>query len=98
METFDRLEAAKVDYVGAGRTRERAYGPTVVEHEGFRVAFVAVTTIWNQELSPHPGRELIADATVESLVIVMGITNSSPELTIGGAAFVTRIFGPIHSF
>src|SRR5690606_18733724 len=54
-ETFDRLEAAKVQYVGAGRTRARAYAPEIVEIGGRKLAFVAVTAIWNQELSPHPG-------------------------------------------
>jgi poly-gamma-glutamate capsule biosynthesis protein CapA/YwtB (metallophosphatase superfamily) len=67
-ETFDRLEAAKVQYVGAGRTRERAYAPEIVEVGGRKLAFVAVTAIWNQELFPHPGREHVADAQEEALV------------------------------
>ncbi len=68
LETFMRLERAEVAYVGAGRTRADAYGPTVIRHAGFGVAFVAVTDIWNQAQEPHPGRDLIADAQVASLV------------------------------
>jgi poly-gamma-glutamate synthesis protein (capsule biosynthesis protein) len=67
-ETFERLDAAGIAYVGAGRSRAEAYGPRLVEHQGFKIAFVAVTAIWNQELSPHPGRELVADAELDSLV------------------------------
>ena len=66
-ETFDRLEKAQIQYVGAGRTRQRAYAPELVEVGGRKIAFVAVTAIWNQELSPHPGREVIADADEETL-------------------------------
>lgn len=68
LETLDRLDAAAVAYVGAGRDVEETYGPRVVEHQGFKVAFVAVTDIWNQAIHPHPGRDLIADAEIESLV------------------------------
>jgi poly-gamma-glutamate capsule biosynthesis protein CapA/YwtB (metallophosphatase superfamily) len=68
LETLDRLERAEVGYVGAGRTREQAYAPKVIEHDGFKLAFVAVTDVWNQELSPHPGREHIANAKEQTLV------------------------------
>jgi len=66
--TLDRLDRAGIAYVGAGRTRAEAYGPRVVAHRGFKIAFVAVTTIWNQSISPHPGRDLIADGQIETLV------------------------------
>lgn len=68
LETLDRLDEAEVAYVGGGRTREEAYGPKVVEHRGFKVAFVAVTAIWNQELDPHPGFDHVADAQRDTLV------------------------------
>ncbi|HZO13547.1 MAG TPA: CapA family protein [Polyangiaceae bacterium] len=67
-ETFDHLERAKVAYVGAGRTRADAYAPRVVTRDGFTVAFVATTAVWNQEFSPHPGREHIAGEDPEALV------------------------------
>lgn len=66
-ETFDRLKAADIAWVGAGRTKAEAYAPTFVERGGFKLAFVAVTDIWNQRLQPHPGRERIADAELSAL-------------------------------
>ncbi|MBI4703897.1 MAG: CapA family protein [Deltaproteobacteria bacterium] len=68
LETMDHLDRAGIAYVGAGRTRQDAYGPRVVARAGFRVAFVAVTDIWNQGFDPHPGKELVADASEESLL------------------------------
>lgn len=67
-ETFERLDAAGVAYVGAGKSLEEAYAPRVVEAAGYRIAFVAVTAIWNQEIEPHPGKQYIADAEREPLV------------------------------
>jgi poly-gamma-glutamate synthesis protein (capsule biosynthesis protein) len=66
-ETFDRLEAEKVAYVGAGRSREEAYRPRVVEKSGVKLAFVAVTAVWNQALADHPGLEFVANAEIDSL-------------------------------
>ncbi len=68
MQTLANLERTKIAYVGAGRSREQAYGHRLVEHDGFVIAFVAVTAIWNQNFSPHPGKELIADADLDGLV------------------------------
>ncbi len=68
LETMDHLDRVGIAYVGSGRIREATYGPQVVEHRGFKIAFVAVTTIWNQSTSPHPGRDLIADGQIETLV------------------------------
>jgi poly-gamma-glutamate capsule biosynthesis protein CapA/YwtB (metallophosphatase superfamily) len=67
-ETFDRLTAVKLPWVGAGRTLEAAYAPQIVEKNGQRIAFVAVTAIWNQHLEPHPGKKLIADADRERML------------------------------
>lgn len=67
-ETFDRLTAVKLPWVGAGRTIEAAYAPHIVERNGQRIAFVAVTAVWNQALDPHPGKQLIADADRESML------------------------------
>ncbi len=66
-ETFTHLDHAKIAYAGAGRTREEAYSPRLVTHDGFTLAFVAVTDSWNQELDPHPGRGHIADAQLDTL-------------------------------
>ena len=67
-ETFDRLTAAKVPWVGADRTTEGAYAARIVESRGQRIAFVAVTAIWNQALDPHPGKAFIADADRERML------------------------------
>jgi poly-gamma-glutamate synthesis protein (capsule biosynthesis protein) len=67
-ETFDHLARAKVAYVGAGRSRAQAYEPRVVTRDGFGVAFVAITAVWNQDWSPHPGREFIAGSDRDTLV------------------------------
>ncbi len=62
-ETFTHLERVGVAYVGAGRERERAYGAVMLERHGFKLAFVAVTDIWNMgALSRHPAREFVARA------------------------------------
>jgi poly-gamma-glutamate synthesis protein (capsule biosynthesis protein) len=66
-ETFEHLERAKVAFVGAGRSRAEAYAPRVIERGGFAIAFVAVTAVWNQDWSPHPGREFIAGADPDAL-------------------------------
>jgi poly-gamma-glutamate synthesis protein (capsule biosynthesis protein) len=68
MQTFANLERVHIPYVGAGRSRTRAYQPVVVEKNGWRIAFVAVTAVWNQNIHPHPGREFIADADRQSLL------------------------------
>lgn len=65
-ETFENLERQKIAYVGAGRERERAYGPVFIERGGFKLAFVAVTDIWNMgPLSRHVAREFVARADPE---------------------------------
>ncbi|MEI8255762.1 MAG: CapA family protein, partial [Deltaproteobacteria bacterium] len=51
-ETLQALHAASVPSVGAGRTDEEAYGATVIEREGLRVAFVAFT----ERTNDGPGR------------------------------------------
>jgi poly-gamma-glutamate synthesis protein (capsule biosynthesis protein) len=62
-ETFANLERVGVEYVGAARERERAYGPVLVERGGLRLAFLAVTDIWNQgHLRNHVAREFVAMA------------------------------------
>ncbi|MEZ4440091.1 MAG: CapA family protein [Polyangiaceae bacterium] len=77
-ETFERLDAEGITYVGAGRSREEAYAPRIVERGGFRIAFIAVTSIWNQVLHPHPGKEHIADAAQERLVAAVREARALP--------------------
>ena len=68
-ETIEHLDRAGVAHAGTGRTREEAYRPAVIERKGLRVAFLAVTAMWNQGvLYKHPGAEHVADAERTSLV------------------------------
>lgn len=68
-ETLANLERAGVKYAGAGRTREQAYAPVVVEAGGLRVAFVAFTGIWNQGgLEYHEARDHVAKAGREAVI------------------------------
>jgi poly-gamma-glutamate synthesis protein (capsule biosynthesis protein) len=68
LETLDNLERAGVKYAGAGRTRDKAYAPEIVESGGLRVAFVAFTGIWNQgELRFHEAKDHVAEASREAV-------------------------------
>jgi len=81
LETMQHLERVGIPYVGSGRTREQAYGPVMVEREGFRVAFFAVTDIWNQgPLRKHPARELVAMADPELLAEAIGPVKADPTV------------------
>ncbi len=68
LQTLKNLERTHIAYVGAGRSQQRAYQPVIVEKKGWRIAFVAVTAVWNQNLNPHPGRQFVADAKRERLL------------------------------
>lgn len=60
-ETLDNLARAHVAKAGTGRTLAEAYAPAVVEARGHRVAFVAVTQIWNAgPIEQHEGRNYVA--------------------------------------
>lgn len=62
-ETLDNLDRAGVKHVGTGRTREDAYAPAIVASKNGRVAFIAVTGMWNQGLlRKHAAAEYVADA------------------------------------
>jgi len=69
LETLAHLDRVGIAYTGVGRTRDAAYGPTFVERRGFKLAFLAVTDMWNQVLHPHPGKEHIADAAEAEQVL-----------------------------
>ncbi|WP_437724611.1 CapA family protein [Sorangium sp. So ce861] len=79
LETLDHLERAGVAYVGAGRTRQKAYAPVVIERRGFRVAVLAVTGIWNQgSLWEHPAREFVAAAERDGLAAAVRAARKQP--------------------
>ncbi len=62
-ETMDHLRRVNVRYVGSGRDRDEAYAPVVLTHADMKLAFFAVTDIWNQGvLSAHPAKDYVAGA------------------------------------
>ncbi|MCC6525307.1 MAG: CapA family protein [Polyangiaceae bacterium] len=85
-ETFDNLERAGVGWVGAGRDRARAWEPVIVERRGLRIAFVAVTAIWNQALPAHPGKERVADAA-ERDALVAAITRARASADVVAVSY-----------
>lgn len=93
-ETLDRLDRAGVAHAGGGRSREAAYAPVVVEHEGFRVAVLAVTDIWNQgRLSQHPARDYVAGAELDRLAAAVRAAKGDPTI---GAVIVSYHGGEEH--
>ncbi|MBI4701998.1 MAG: CapA family protein [Deltaproteobacteria bacterium] len=95
-ETFDHLDRAGIAYVGAGRSRAEAYAPRFVERSGFKLGFVAVTDIWNQAYTPHPGKELVADANLETMAAAIRQARAEPGVDAvilsyhGGDEYVDR--------
>lgn len=81
VETLEHLERVGVTYVGAGRGHARAYGPVIVERDGFRVAMLAVTDIWNQGLLwSHPARERVAAADLNGVAITVRKLRQQPDI------------------
>ena len=68
LETIQNLERAKVRYVGASAEPGKQYEPVVLAVGGFKVAFFAVTNIWNQgEFAQHQGKNYVAWAWLDRL-------------------------------
>jgi len=79
LQTLDSLDRAGVKRAGAGRTREEAYAPVVVETGGFHVAFVAFTDIWNQgALKFHEARDFVAEAGKEAVQAGVRAARATP--------------------
>lgn len=74
-ETLSHLAKARVRAVGTGATAEEAFAPVVVERRGWRVAFLAVTDIWNDGvLARGPAKDHVADASLDRVPeIVRGL-------------------------
>ncbi len=81
IETLDNLDRVGVRHVGTGRDRAEAYRPTLVEKDGFRLAFLAVTDIWNQgQLSRHEGAEYVAEADEQRLAAAVRALREDPSV------------------
>ena len=53
VESMEHLEALRLPFAGAGRTRGEAYRPVVLEAGGLKIAFLAFTELLN-----NPGRDV----------------------------------------
>lgn len=68
LETLSNLERVKIQYVGSRPEPNHMYQPEIVEVNGFKLAFFAVTHIWNQgPIQTHEGRYYVAWATFAPL-------------------------------
>lgn len=80
-ETMDNLDRAGVRYVGTGRDRHEAYRPVILEHNGVRLAMLAVTDIWNQgPLWSHAGKEFVAGADFQALPAAIKALRADPSV------------------
>jgi len=61
LETLANLGRAGVPFVGASEERGRQYEPTIINVKGWRIAWFAVTSIWNQgPFDDHPAKDHVA--------------------------------------
>jgi poly-gamma-glutamate synthesis protein (capsule biosynthesis protein) len=80
-ETLANLERVGVGYVGAGRTRAQAYAATVIERDGFRLAFVAATDVWNQgPIDDYEARDFVAKADPELVAAEVRRLRADPSI------------------
>ena len=71
-ETLANLKRVGVAHPGAGRNHKQTYSPVTLTVDGFRIAFLAVTDIWNQgSLARHPARPYVANADLNALVVTV---------------------------
>ena len=96
-ETMDHLDRAGVRYVGTGRDRASAYQPLVIDKDGFRLAMLAVTDIWNQGLlKNHPGADYVAGADRDGLAAAVRSLRADPSIDAiavsyhGGCEYITE--------
>ncbi len=93
LETLDNLDRVSVLHVGTGRTRAEAYAPVIVERNGLRIAFLAVTDIWNQgPLEKHEAVDFVARADAGTLADSVASARASADVVIvsyhGGDQYV----------
>ena len=80
-ETLDNLDRVGVLHVGTGKTHDDAVRPVIVDRGGFRIAFVAVTDIWNQgPLDKHVAKDLVASADAEALAAQVTLLKKDPKI------------------
>ncbi|EYF05100.1 Hypothetical protein CAP_3690 [Chondromyces apiculatus DSM 436] len=68
LETLGNLERVGIARVGAGRSPREFFAPTILDRNGLRVAFIAVTDVWNDgRLQEHAARMHVASADPDLL-------------------------------
>jgi poly-gamma-glutamate synthesis protein (capsule biosynthesis protein) len=97
VETIDNLDRAGVHHVGTGRDPAEASAPVVLERNGIRVAFVAVTDIWNfGSLRTHVAAPFVAGADEDRLVASVRALRAERKADVvvvsyhGGVEYVDR--------
>lgn len=60
METITNLKRVSILYAGTGETLDAAYAPAIVERNGWRVGFLAVTGVFNSPFESSPARDHVA--------------------------------------
>lgn len=80
-ETMDNLRRVGVRHVGTGRNWKQAYRPLIIDRNGFRLAVIAVTHIWNQgSLWQHPASFYVAGADPEGLPVAVRNLRKDPSI------------------
>ena len=70
-ETLENLARVRIAACGTGETIDEAYRAAIVERNGWRVGFIAVTGVFNSPFETSPARDHVAwaDAVLVSLKI-----------------------------
>ena len=94
VETLAHLDRAGIAHAGTGSTLAQAKAPAIVERNGVRLAFVAMTDIWNQgPLRTHPGRHHVVEAGVDEARELVRLARAArPDVIVvsyhGGSEYV----------
>jgi poly-gamma-glutamate synthesis protein (capsule biosynthesis protein) len=83
LDTLDALEAANVRYTGVSRRAGEQYRPLVVRMNGWSIAFIAVTHVWNPgDFRGHEADERVAWADDARLVEAVRRARSEHDLVL----------------
>ncbi|MFO0658250.1 MAG: CapA family protein [Polyangiaceae bacterium] len=90
LETLTHLDRVGVAHVGTGSSLAAAESASIFDLDGFRIAFLAATDIWNQgSLAQHPARDFVARADRSTLINAVRSIRSSQHID----AIVVSIHG-----
>ncbi len=82
-ETLDNLDRAGVRHVGTGRDLHAAEAPLIIEKNGLRLGFLAVTDIWNMgSLRTHKGASFVARADKDLLATAVRALRASGKADV----------------